>query len=70
MTYFIAAVKARGMKLKDLAESLGLSGEALSKRIHGRTPLDAAGGAAGLQSAGHEPGHIFGFFPAGGITNA
>lgn len=38
MTYFIAAVKARGMKLKDLAESLGLSKTALSKRIHGRTP--------------------------------
>ena len=38
MTYFIAAVKARGMKLQDLAESLGLSGAALSKRIHGRTP--------------------------------
>lgn len=38
MTYFIAAVKARGMKLQDLAESLVLSGAALSKRIHGRTP--------------------------------
>lgn len=38
MTCFIAAVKARGMKLKDLAESLELSGAALSKRIHGRTP--------------------------------
>lgn len=38
MTYFIAAVKARGMKLKDLAEILDLSGTALSKRIHGRTP--------------------------------
>lgn len=38
MFYFIAAVKARGMKLQDLAESIGLSGAALSKRIHGRTP--------------------------------
>lgn len=38
MTYFVAAVKARGIKLQELAESLGLSGTALSKRIHGRTP--------------------------------
>lgn len=38
MTYFIAYVKSRGMKLQDLAESLGLSSTALSKRIHGRTP--------------------------------
>lgn len=38
MTYFIAYVKSRGMNLQDLAESLGLSGTALSKRIHGRTP--------------------------------
>ena len=37
MTYFIAAVKARGMKLQDLAESLVLSGAALSNRLHGRT---------------------------------
>lgn len=38
VTYFVAFVKSRGMKLQDLAESLGLSKTALSKRIHGRTP--------------------------------
>ena len=38
MTYFIAYVKSRGMKLQDLAESIGLSGTALSNRLHGRAP--------------------------------
>lgn len=37
MTYFIAAIKARGYKLGDVADELGISPTALSKRIHGHT---------------------------------
>ena len=37
MTYFIAYVKSRGMKLQDLAEAVGVCPSALSDRIHGRT---------------------------------
>lgn len=37
MTYFVVAVKARGFKLQDLAEAVGVCPSALSDRIHGRT---------------------------------
>ncbi len=37
MTYFIAAIKARGYKLNEVAEEIGLTGAALSNRLHGRT---------------------------------
>lgn len=37
MTYFVAAVKARGIKLQELAAAVGLCKSALSDRIHGRT---------------------------------
>lgn len=70
MTYFIAAVKARGMKLKDLAERLGLSRTALSKRIHGRTPwtLPEAQKACIILRMTLE--EFAGYFPLGGTANA
>ena len=37
MTYFIATIKAHGFKLYDFAEEIGLTGAALSNRLHGRT---------------------------------
>lgn len=37
MTYFIATIKAQGFKLYDFAEEIGLTGAALSNRLHGRT---------------------------------
>ena len=36
-TYFIATIKAHGFKLYDFAEEIGLTGAALSNRLHGRT---------------------------------
>lgn len=66
MTYFIAAVKARGMKLKDLAESLELSGAALSKRIHGRTPWTFREAQRACEVLGMSLDTFSGFFPLEG----
>lgn len=38
MSYFVCAVKARGMKMRDLADAIGIGPSVLSSRIHGRTP--------------------------------
>lgn len=37
MTYFIAAIKARGYKLKEVAEEMGISPVVLSSRLHRHT---------------------------------
>ena len=66
MTYFIAAVKARGMKLKDLAESLELSGASLSKRIHGRTPWTFREAQQACAVLGMSLAEFSGFFPLEG----
>lgn len=66
MTYFIAAVKARGMKPKDLAERLDLSGAALSKRIHGRTPWTFREAQQACAVLGMSLAEFSGFFPLEG----
>lgn len=66
MTYFVAAVKARGMKLQDLADSLGLSGTALSKRIHGRTPWTLPEAQQACKVLGMSLDTFSGFFPLEG----
>ena len=66
MTYFIASVKARGMKLKDLADSLGLSGAALSKRIHGRTPWTPREAQQACAVLGMSLAEFSGYFPLEG----
>lgn len=66
MTYFIAAVKARGMKLKDLAERLDLSRTALSKRIHGRTPWTFREAQQACAVLGMSLAEFSGFFPMEG----
>ena len=63
MTYFVAAVKARGMKLQDLAESLGLSGTALSKRIHGRTDWTLPEAQQACAVLGMSLAEFSGYFP-------
>ena len=63
MTYFIAYVKSRGMKLQDLAESLGLSGTALSKRIHGRTPWTFREAQQACAVLGMSLDTLSGYFP-------
>ena len=69
MTYFVAAVKARGMKLQDLAESLELSQSALSKRIHGKTEFSLREAEAASKILGMTL-DTFSALLRGGITNA
>ena len=69
MTYFVAAVKARGMKLQDLAESLELSQSALSKRIHGKTDFSLREAEAASKILGMTL-DAFSALLRGGITNA
>ena len=66
MTYFIAAVKARGMKLQDLAESLGLTGAALSNRLHGRTDWTLPEAQRACKVLGMTLDTFAGYFPLEG----
>lgn len=54
------------MKLKDLADSLGLSGAALSKRIHGRTPWTFREAQQACAALGMSLAEFLGFFPLEG----
>ena len=66
MTYFIAAVKARGSKLYDFAEEIGLTGAALSNRPHGRTDWTLPEAQRACKVLGMTLDTFAGFFPLEG----
>lgn len=63
VTYFIATVKTHGFKLYDFAEEIGLTGAALSKRIHGRTPWTFREAQQACAVLGMSLSEFSGYFP-------
>lgn len=66
MTYFIATIKAHGFKLYDFAEEIGLTGAALSNRLHGRTDWTLPEAQQACAVLGMSLAEFSGFFPLEG----
>lgn len=66
MTCFIATIKAHGFKLYDFAEEIGLTGAALSNRLHGRTDWTLPEAQRACKVLDMSLAEFSGFFPLEG----